>query len=469
MCTYEVMKRQTGPMAALITVGDLVGDPILNTTVLAGSSGLDAQVRWAQTSEAPDPWTWLGEGELLMTLGLNLPRDPAAQAGFIRRAREAGIVGMAVGDDGYAPQLSDAMLATAELLGFPLLLTGHETPFVVISRTVAAATSTAQGKGVLILSRLYQKAGERTRDPRSTTWLTDLTGMGVRVVERTTGMPVLGDRQEASPQSARRHALDTDPATDLYVDADLDPLVLIHVKQLLTIDAQAVLRRALDAVRYGEEQIRAALDPVAAHATHPGGVGTDGAHAVGQRPYRVLAVPDGAGRLALSLALARYPAWVGEALGVVIVVAAEEDLDGVQPLVQEASQDVGVSLLHARIDDAGAAVREASDALSAGQGVREFAPESVSLLARSVTEAQQIVEQVLGPLTKYDGLRHTLFTVLEADLSMQTAADALGIHRQSLVYRLKRIRELTGHDVHRVPDLTRLWLAHEAWSLLHAA
>lgn len=468
--TYEDVGRQTGPMAIHVTVGDLVADPILNTQVLAGHSGLEAHVRWAQTSEAPDPWTWLGEGELLMTLGLNLPHEPAAQAGFVRRAREAGIVGMSVGDDGYAPVLSEAMLATADLLGFPLLLTGHSTPFVVISRTVAAATNTAQGRGVLVLSRLYQEASLRGRDLRSTSWIHGLTGVWVSVMEQSTGSAVLGPGGELGAES-RRHPLDTDPATYLQVDADLDPLILIHLKQVLATDAQAVLREALDAARHGAEQISAALDPAATRAAHPGGAAVGGAHAVGQRTYRVLAVPDGASRLALSLALAGYPAWVGEAQGVVMVVSAEEDLDGAQPLVQEVSVDIGISQVHARMEDVGAAVREAADALTTGKGITEFVPEPVSLLARSVTEARQIVEQVLGPLQEesHAALRDTLFTVLEADLSMQRAAETLGIHRQSLGYRLKRIRDLTGHNVHRVPDLTRLWLAHEAWSLLHAA
>jgi purine catabolism regulator len=448
-------------VAEQITIADLVDDPSLSTEVLAGRAGLGTVVRWAQTSEAPDPWTWLGEGELLMTLGLNLPDDAAAQAGFIRRARDAGIVGMIVGDDGYAPEIGQAMLATADLLGFPLLRTGHETPFVVISRTVAAATSTAQGRGVLILSRLYQKASERSRDPRSTQWLTDLTGAHVRVLERVTGLPVLGDREEPTSSTARRHALDTVPATDLHMDGDLDPLVLIHVKQVLTADTQALLREAADAVRHGQEQIRAALDP-ARGASAP----RSREPSVGQRPYVVLAVPDGGARLALSLALAGYPAWVGDAQGVVVVVAAADDLDAVKPLVVSASADVGVSRSRQDVGDLGSAVAEAVDALVPGQGMMEYIPEAVSMLARSATEAHEMVQQVLGPLaqSRNDSLRQTLFTVLETDLSMQRAADRLGIHRQTLVYRLRKVEAMTGHSVHRVPDLARLWLAHEAWA-----
>ena len=65
------------------TVGELVATPTLGMTLVAGASGLDRRVSWAHVSELSDPTPWLQGSELLMTIGLAVPKNPADQRAYV--------------------------------------------------------------------------------------------------------------------------------------------------------------------------------------------------------------------------------------------------------------------------------------------------------------------------------------------------------------------------------------------------
>ncbi|HUW16954.1 MAG TPA: PucR family transcriptional regulator ligand-binding domain-containing protein, partial [Actinomycetes bacterium] len=122
-----------------ITVEELVNIGSLGTRVLAGSEGLDRGIGWAHVCELAAPWEWLGDGDLVMTTGLGIPESPAAQDEYVRRLAGAGVMGVAVGENMYAPPLTPRMYRCADRVGLPLLLTRYEVPFAAMARTIAAA------------------------------------------------------------------------------------------------------------------------------------------------------------------------------------------------------------------------------------------------------------------------------------------------------------------------------------------
>ncbi|BDY06278.1 sugar diacid recognition domain-containing protein [Ferrimonas sp. YFM] len=73
--------------------------------------------------------------------------------------------------------------------------------------------------------------------------------------------------------------------------------------------------------------------------------------------------------------------------------------------------------------------------------------------------------QLLDPLDQLiarDGngvLRRTLTSYFELDCDLSRTCSALHIHRNTLRYRLDKISSLTGLDLNRLPDRTRLYLA----------
>lgn len=449
---------------------DLVLDPSLDTRVLAGDSGLGRTLKWAQTSEAVDPWRWLGEDELLMTLGMNMPADPQQQSEFIRKVHGAGIAAIAVGADGLAPPLSQPMLEEANRLGLPVLLTGVQIPFVVIARTVAAATAN-QSRSILALSRLYQvAANQEARTRRSGAWVHDLLGVNITVVDTATGCVVIG-RDTVAPPEARTHALPTIRQTQLHISqhAYVDSLALVHLKQILAVDANAILQEAMTAIAEGAAAFlrlnssREAADPAGEQP------------APGSGSYRVIASPDGQHQqLVLGLALANIPPVATTMNGASLVAVGAEDLERAERLYASLNVPAGFSAEHLDPRDLAGAASEAATALKQGGRLKEqwteFRGERVSLLARSHAEARDIVRFVLGPLCSQERgtqvLRESLFTLLDHDLAWQSAAAELGVHRQTLAYRIRRVEQLTGRQLRRVADLSELWLARQAWNLV---
>ena len=72
---------------------------------------------------------------------------------------------------------------------------------------------------------------------------------------------------------------------------------------------------------------------------------------------------------------------------------------------------------------------------------------------------------MIGPLEEHDRTRrsdlvHTLKTYFATGANASEAADRLFLHRNSMIYRLERIQELTGLDLkdHRVALALQLGL-----------
>ncbi|MFJ2617937.1 PucR family transcriptional regulator [Glutamicibacter sp. NPDC087344] len=457
-------------MSSLLTVGDLIADPTLDTSVVAGAGGLGRTVRWAQTSESAEPWLWLGSEELLMTLGLNLPAEAHAQAEYVRRVHAAGIPGITIGADGLAPAITEAMKTQADELDLPLLSTGTSTPFVVIARTVAAVTTNQLNRGVLVLSRLYQEAGSQSRAAkRNGDWAHKLLGVQVAVEDTATGCVVIGQ----TPQGAlRRHSLSTLRATQLLVPAEppIDSLLLVHLKLILSVDANSLLQVAHGAITDGEATLQLGLAGRLEPAQLSGGTWLKEAEG-----YRVLATADKhRDRLAMSLALHGLLPLVASWKRHAVAAVREADLPAVRQIAAALEITLGSSPVQHNLADLPGAADEALSALaeSAGNtpGIHEFSGLQVSLLARSASEAQAIVTRVLGPLTTQTEqakmYRQTLFALLEHDLQWQQTATALGIHRQTLAYRIRQVEASTGRSVRKVADISDFHLACNAWRML---
>jgi PucR family transcriptional regulator, purine catabolism regulatory protein len=87
----------------------------------------------------------------------------------------------------------------------------------------------------------------------------------------------------------------------------------------------------------------------------------------------------------------------------------------------------------------------------------------------SPIEAQVTVEEVLGPLIDYDERHKTelvrsLRVFLQCNRSWKRATTKLFVHRQTLVYRMNRVEQLTGRKLNETGDVAELWLALRAYA-----
>ncbi|MGK8523274.1 PucR family transcriptional regulator [Nocardia asteroides] len=91
--------------------------------------------------------------------------------------------------------------------------------------------------------------------------------------------------------------------------------------------------------------------------------------------------------------------------------------------------------------------------------------------ARADGQVEQFTREWLGVLLDYDRDHHaelvyTLSQYLECGGNYDDSAAALHIHRSTLRYRLRRIRELTGYDLRDVNTRFTLQAATRAWRFL---
>jgi sugar diacid utilization regulator len=88
-------------------------------------------------------------------------------------------------------------------------------------------------------------------------------------------------------------------------------------------------------------------------------------------------------------------------------------------------------------------------------------------------EIERYIREWLGPLLDYDRRHHTeltdtLFRYLECGGNYASTAESLVIHRSTLRYRLRRIRDIGDIDLHNVDSRLNLHVAARAWHMLTA-
>jgi PucR family transcriptional regulator, purine catabolism regulatory protein len=493
-----------------ITVRDLVGQPHLRLEVLAGQAGLDRTVTWAHSSDLPDPWDWLAGGELLMKNGRTLPRPAAAQARLLETLASAGVSALVIGTDPSTPPITAQTLAVADKLGFPLMRVPYSVSFIVVSRAVADASLREESTRLVRAERIYAAihaaaAGadpaaflaQLSREVDCRLWVLD-AGTGTSVLDgvpqpeeslRAALLDALSQRGGAVPGVLRLPGgvaveIPYEEPTLLVAQprdggrADLG--LLPHAATAAAVEvAHAALRhghqRQLSAALFAqllESRLEAATaqQQLAGHGIDPAGaqlLATRGADEDSQRRLHIGLRRRCIGHLLLSrgpvfLAIVSGPDGPGPS------VALVKDRLG-------ASAAVGVSNVLGtplRVPDA---AREAMWALGVAarrpSRIAHYGEATPLPALRDPAEAQALVDRTLGALLEYDRgsggeLVRSLAVFLACRRSWQATARELSVHRQTVVYRMRRVAMLTGRKLTETADIAELWLAVSALELL---
>jgi PucR family transcriptional regulator, purine catabolism regulatory protein len=496
-----------------ITVAELVEVPHLRLRLHAGAAGGDRPVAWAHASDLPNATEWLAPDDLLMSNGLNVPADGGEQVSFLEELESASLSGLAIGDDMVAPPLSRPFLARADELRFPVLAIPHEVPFEAVSRAVASANSDEEHLRLVRTVRLYESLrGAVSANRLGGPLLAELEAQlecRILVLDTATGLSVF-DTENPVPGPLRRRVVETlrkrdgvfpgvlrirhEDATALVIRVpavrptalvalspeghgpDLD--LLSHAGNIAAIEiARVTSEREQDARLGGEllvDLLERRLEPGSALrriADH--GISPDGAVLIVLRSEDRRADGD----LHHELAQRGVPHLALRRSERVLVVLPDTEV-ALATLRGAVGGDValGVSDVLGRPDRVPDAAREAGWAEAAarnlGRRVVRYGESTPLFLPRTLGEAEAAADHVLGPLIEYDEAHATelvrsLDVFLEHNRSWQRSAEALFVHKQTLVYRMHRIEELTGRDLRNTGDVVQLWLALRSLELAH--
>ncbi|MDX1882946.1 PucR family transcriptional regulator [Mycolicibacterium sp. 120270] len=490
------------------TVRDLLDTPHLRLRLRAGGVGLDRPVTWAQTSDLTEPWSYLAGGELLMKNGQTLPEPADGQVALIEGLAENGMCGMVIGLDAATPELTTEAIALADRLGFPIMVAPYSVGFASIGRAVADAAGSGR---VAVTERVYNVIRQSVSHSGPANVLAQLErdlACRIAVLDAATGTVAL-EASKPPPTDLRR--VITSEITErggaipgvLHVTAgaeralvvevpDEEPTILatyafrgpttdmVHLQHLAS--AVAVLLAQQNARREHERRIGAEvmgqlcdgrmsdrdgdreLGERGLNAATCCVVAADGVSSASERQLHL-----GLGRRSVPHLLLRRAA-----LLYALMPVTDRALDVLSQRLGEQAT-LGISEPLSRPSRAPDAVREATwavrVAVTASHRSARFADATMFSVLRDPEEARVVVDRVLGKLIDYDATHSsdmltTLDTYLRCQRSwLQTAAE-LGIHRQTVVYRIQRVEEITGRRIADTATLAEFWLALRARDLL---
>ncbi|MFF8372019.1 PucR family transcriptional regulator [Streptomyces lydicus] len=194
-----------------LRISDLLArsDLALSVTYDVPPRLLDRTIEAATVSDLPVPGKWLQGGELLMTIGLLLPSDPAACRAYVRDVAEGGAACLALGlGQGLPYQEAPApLVAAAEEAGLPLLTVPDEVPFIAVTKAVFDARADEQREALhrafATQRRLTAAAAGDGLRPMLAEW-TAATGVGAAVLDPLGRLLATGDRAQHTPPPQAR-------------------------------------------------------------------------------------------------------------------------------------------------------------------------------------------------------------------------------------------------------------------------
>lgn len=496
--------------AVPLTVRGLTEIPYLETRFYAGLEGGDRVITWAHSIEVAEPWKWLEAGDLLMTVGLGLPTAAEEQREYVERLAEIEVSGLALGEGFPLPPLSAEMTAAADRCRLPVLFIGWNVPFAQISRTVAAANYGPQLDRLVKAIRVYDlvrsSVAARAKAPELLKNLEREIGCRIYICANETGRAAFADEMAPPPpiaetfwEAAEEHEgrlpgflrlaahgetllvvpIPTQrPASLLAVPrSEVPPFALLqHVATVAAMELERMWSRREELRRLGSETLTQLLEgrSIQGSAELLERLGVTGG------PLVLLAIssteePDSIADLHNTLADESVPNLLlqrGEAL-YALVEGDPSIATKVTELLPTDSR-IGISAPFDDPTEVPTALQQAKWALGATSDERPVAHhgQAASLFGpRSPSEAQMTVDEILGAILDYDRehgteLLHSLKVFLLCNRSWKRATAELFVHKQTLVYRIQRVEQLTGRKLTDTGDVAELWLALRAHEMV---
>jgi purine catabolism regulator len=509
----------------MFSVRALLSHAGLDLSLLAGSEHADRPARWAHVIELLDPSPWLSGREIVLTTGLSLPPDdPAVLHRYVQCLTEADVAGLGFGVSLTHDRVPPALLAAAEEHGMPVFSVPLPTPFIAITEVVARHFALEQQETVQRTLQTHHRITRLAVRSGITGIVEGLAGAlegwallldnegGVLVATPADASERVSDvTRELSGRSSTDgvFAISSSvrgggsmtilpfgptgmPGGHLAVGkgsafTPYDRLVTSHAISLISIGMQppaALLtaERGLRAVALaaicGDGPLPAARDALM-HLGFPDA-----------SPVSAVVLPAHNDLAALFelvegvLTTQQRPFALGEhgEDALVVLLAAVDAEQAVRLLCKELRRQQHRAV-HAGVGEPAAydgirsSVRQAGMASEIARTerrdvkfFRDIPAHGLLLASQSQAALEEISASVLAGLREHDSgnrgdLLRSLEVFLRNDGRLDPAARELGVHRNTLRYRMQRIEEVTGLSLSSFSDRVQLWLALKAADL----
>lgn len=105
-----------------LTVRDMLQLPVMeHSKLISGEQGLDRIVQYIDIWEVPDIGNWLREGEMVLTTGYSTRNNPSLLAVMIERLAQVNGAGVAIKPERFIPHIPQEMIDKSNLYHVPII------------------------------------------------------------------------------------------------------------------------------------------------------------------------------------------------------------------------------------------------------------------------------------------------------------------------------------------------------------
>ena len=495
----------------MLTLAAVVSEEEFGLVLRSGSpETLTRPVAGAETVEADRPEELTARDYIMLTTGVRLRGNPELQRQLVVDSEARGVAALGFGVGLVFRSIPRALLEEARARNFPVFEVPIEVPFrdiiAFIDRSHLSDDFSSLKRTVALQNTLLGAMGESRPEEALVHRLATIVGGAVlfrpggAVVADAGTVPVAAIWDEIARRGGHPDAFSTDglevAASPILVEGEVrfwlalagrpgettsvlaGPVVEVAERLLRLIDLARDVRVVEERVRRGE-LLNDLLDEQRAREVSPERLELFG---VAKGPWRLALLSVGQDRdealrlLANSAAATGTPHLLGLHHGhVALVVEGEgELLEAWTANLAGAGLPVRAAIGRAvespsRLVDSRGDARLALDFLdrtgaAAGRVLRfeDFELIDALLSAADPVELRARVDLILDPLRDHPQLLDTLAAYLAADQNVNTAAEALHVHPNSLRYRLGRVEELLGRSLRSPATMADLYVALRA-------
>lgn len=481
-------------------------EPLLGATVKAGAAGLTAPIRAVHVLEQPELTPWVRGGELLLSTGLSWEFSEDESRAFVRSAARLGVSALLLATGRFRSGFTQAMLEAAGELEFPLIQLPFDVPFVSVSDAITLELLTMRDAVVEKADGIHRKLSQAAVFASSVQELSDALSLEMqtsvvfsdlerRVIAVSHAQPnALWQRvqvDESIPQHWQSSASHLEPILaidriscavrdggglrgalwlqrDPAIHPDLELRVVVHAATVFAVHLAQVQTRGLIQARLGYNVVDALLEGLWTMDTHL----QERARLMGFRPndaQRVVLVTPVAGSAVMGTpegfrareGLAARVQTVLHQLGIAPLLTV--NLGRVIALVPDQGEVVKTLKAHLHATDVrviiGSSCKDPSDLraylqqlerLSIGDsGVVSSDDLTIERMLGSITDraaTEQLLARSFGLLTNQPVLQRTLEALIETGFHQSKSAALLGVHWNTLKYRLTRLEALLDFE-----------------------
>jgi purine catabolism regulator len=450
-----------------VVLGELVEQEDLGLALLSGEDALGREIAGAHSIDVEDPTRFLERGWVMLTTGMRLKGNAAAQRELIGELEAGGIAALGIGIDLVFKKVPPALLEEAKARSYPVFTVPLQTPFrdIVgfINRSLLSSDLHTYQRLTAIQRHLVD--GLHEPEPRKVIVerLAKMLDAGVVVVTDGRTEIASGTVPDGIPARVEEREYDEDGWHVVTVPAGPSWLAVASRRRSrvarsaaqAAVPLLAATERLDELQRDQERAVRSALldealdacgDAVAARAASFG--------LTFETPARVVVI-DGA--------IPEFP------VPHLVTRRHERTVALIQGDVRALLRDVrgGVGRPVDSMAGVPLSFRDAELALERvayepGARLLEYEDFDVCTLLLSEVPPDHIrakVDELLAPIRANAGLYEALTEYFARDMDVTATAEAMHVHPNTLRYRLARIEKLLGRSLRQPATIAELTLA----------